>query len=77
MWAIIGITLIIALIIWIEVPSLLRNQQRKELIVFSVILLIGYVLSILEGLQVELPNPLDVITFIYKPISDWLYSFLE
>lgn len=77
MWPIVGILAVAILVIYIEVPSLLKKKQTKELWVFSVLLFIGVVLSILESLQIELPNPLDAITFIYKPFSDFIFGLLE
>ncbi|WAA09069.1 hypothetical protein [Fervidibacillus albus] len=77
MWTIIGIIIVHVIIIWIEVPPLLRNSERKELIGFSILLFIGFVLSILESTTIELPNPLDLVTFIYKPVSDFVYGFLK
>lgn len=77
MWAIVGIIIVHALIIWMEVPTLLRNNERKELVGFSILLFIGFVLSILESTTIELPNPLDFVTFIYKPVSDFVNGLLE
>ncbi|WP_243291595.1 hypothetical protein [Bacillus sp. FJAT-47783] len=77
MWQILGILMVAIIVIYIEVPSLLKKKQTKELYVFSILLFIGVVLSILESLQIELPNPLDAITFIYKPFSDFIFGFLE
>ncbi|WAA12710.1 hypothetical protein [Fervidibacillus halotolerans] len=77
MWAIFGILIVTALIIWIEVPSLLKNHERKELIGFSIILLLAFGLSVLEKSSVPLPNPLDVIVYIYRPISDWVFGMLK
>lgn len=77
MWAIAVVLIVTALIIIIEVPSLLRKQLRKELWMFSILLLIGTGLSIAQSLQVDIPNPLDLLTIVYKPINDVVKGFLK
>lgn len=77
MWAIAVVLIATALIIIIEVPSLLRKQLRKELWMFSILLLIGTGLSIAQSLQVDIPNPLDLLTIVYKPINDVVKGFLK
>ena len=65
-----GILLVATVIIFIEVPSLLEKKQKKELIVFSILLIIGVTLSILRAFGINIPNPLDLLTFIFKPMND-------
>ena len=65
-----GILLVATVIIIIEVPSLLEKKQKKELIVFSILLTIGVTLSILRAFGINIPNPLDLLTFIFKPMND-------
>ncbi|MGF3102812.1 hypothetical protein [Rossellomorea sp. DUT-2] len=77
MWATLGIVIIAILIIMAEVPSLLKNKAKRELWVFSVLFVIGVGLSISRGLNVSLPNPLDVLIIVYKPLSDLLTSLLH
>lgn len=77
MWVSAGILVITVMIIIKEVPTLLRNKLKKELWVFSILLLFGTGLSIAQGLQKEIPNPIDWISFIYKPLSDLISSFLK
>jgi hypothetical protein len=68
-----GIILVATVIIMIEVPSLLKKKQKKELIVFSILLFIGVGLSIVRAFGVNIPTPIDFLAFILKPISD-LYA---
>ncbi|MCF6409378.1 hypothetical protein [Pseudalkalibacillus salsuginis] len=77
MIAILGILLVIIVIVYIEVPSLLKKGLKKELWVFGILLLFGTGLSIAQGLQVDIPNPMDWIKFVYKPFSDILYGLLK
>lgn len=77
MWPILGILTVGTLIALYEIPTLLKNKHIKELYVFSVLLIFGVILSIIESLNIDIPNPSDWIAFMYKPFSDILYSILE
>lgn len=70
MLKVIGILLIAAVILWMEVPPLLEKKDKKELVVFSILLMIGVGLSMALGLGKAIPNPLDLLTFVFKPIHD-------
>ncbi|MGO4270332.1 hypothetical protein AB4Z22_10860 [Paenibacillus sp. TAF58] len=77
MWSVAGIVAVTIAIIMIEVPSLRRKQLRKEIWIFSILLLFGLGLSIAKSLQVKIPNPVDWITVVYKPLSDALLALLK
>ncbi|HHT02244.1 MAG TPA: hypothetical protein GXZ96_06100 [Firmicutes bacterium] len=44
-----------------EVPGILQRQEQRDLVVFSALLLVGLVLSMLYQAGVVLPNPADWI----------------
>lgn len=69
MWSIVGIVVIGVIIMFIEVPSLLKKNHRKDLWVFSTLLLLGIVLNISEQLEVSIPNPFEGITAIFQLYS--------
>ncbi|MDQ0858851.1 hypothetical protein [Bacillus sp. V2I10] len=77
MVAVAGILVIVGVIIAIDVPSLLRKKEKKELWVFFILLLIGTSLSIAQALQIKIPNPVDWITVIYQPLSDLIETLLK
>ncbi|WRP08691.1 hypothetical protein U9J35_11180 [Rossellomorea aquimaris] len=77
MWATLGIFIVAILIFMAEAPSLLINKSKRELWVFSVLLVIGVGLSITRGLNVSIPNPLDLLIIVYKPLSDLLTALLN
>ncbi|QNG61702.1 hypothetical protein [Metabacillus idriensis] len=77
MAAVAGILVIVAVIIAIDVPSLLRKKAKKELWVFSILLLFGTVLSIAQALNIKIPNPIDWITALYQPLSDMIENLLK
>lgn len=77
MWIVFGILALAIVIAFIEVPYLLKRGLKKELWTFSILLLFGTGLSIAEGLQVEIPNPMDALAFIYKPLIDLLFGLFK
>jgi hypothetical protein len=73
----IGILLIAAIILWIEVPPLLEKKYKKELVVFSIFLAIGVGISMTIGFGKSIPNPLDLLTFVFKPLNDVITLLLK
>lgn len=73
MLKIIGILLIVVVIVRFEVPSLLLKKNKKELVVFLLFLSIGTGLGISQALGKPIPNPMDLLTFILRPINDTLF----
>ena len=70
-----AILLVAGAIVLFEVPPLVKKKEKKELLVFTILLMIGVVLSIVFALGKPIPNPMDFITFIFRPLSE-VYSQL-
>jgi len=68
----IGILIIAAVILLMEVPPLLENKLKRELVVFSILLAIGVGLSITLGFGKTIPTPLELLTFFLKPLNNML-----
>lgn len=60
-----------------EVPSLIKKNLKKELFIFSILLVFALTLSIAKILYEDIPNPLDGLTVIYKPLSDLIIGILK
>lgn len=73
---IILLILVFAAIIALEVPGLLRKKMWRELAAFSVLLLIGMVLSFGQVLKLPLPNPTRGIEAVFRPVSQYLEKLL-
>jgi hypothetical protein len=74
---ILGILVITFLIVWKEIPGLKKHKKKKEIWIFSIFQLMATTLLTLVVLNVKIPSPLEVIRFIYKPVSDVLFSLLS
>lgn len=60
------------IIIFIEVPGLIKKKMWRELVAFWVFLGIGMTLGTLLALGVEIPSPATPIEKLFKPIAEWL-----
>lgn len=69
-----GILIISSLIIYFEMPNLLKNKETKILWTFFILLFMGTALNIALAFNVNIPNPLDFITFIFQPVADIITS---
>lgn len=77
MWNAVGILAAAALFAWLEIPLLLKAKMKKELWVFSILLLIGTGICIAISLDWAIPNPLDIIYVVFKPMSQLLDTWLK
>jgi len=66
--------LIFTVIIWFELPKLIKNKMWGELIAFSILMLIGMSLSIAQTVGINLPNPTKGLEALYKPLAELLKS---
>lgn len=62
-------------IIFVKVPKMFKNKLYRESIVFIVLTFLGTLLGIMKILNFSIPNPNDLIRYIYAPISDALKAF--
>lgn len=69
------VTLVSLMIAYLMIPPLLKKGEKKTIFAFSILLFIGAILNIAIGLKINIPSPLDFITFIFTPIRKMLLSF--
>ncbi|MBA2943795.1 hypothetical protein HZF08_36590 [Paenibacillus sp. CGMCC 1.16610] len=77
MGVIVSVLIIATLAGLIELPQLMRKQQIAEIWVFLSLLIIGSVLCILQFERVKLPNPMEWITYVYQPVSRFVFGILK
>ncbi|MEC0229088.1 hypothetical protein [Paenibacillus alba] len=76
-WGVTAVFVVSICIFILEFRPLWRKRIRKEIWIFSILLFLGAGLNIAHILRIEIPNPLQVMVAIYKPISDAMVSFLK
>jgi len=59
-------------ITWLELPRMLREGEYREIWGFAAFLLLGIGISVAQTMMNDLPTPVNVITMVFKPFSDWL-----
>ncbi len=61
----------------IEIPKMIKQKLIKELVTFSVLLLLGTVLAALKAFDKKVPNPSDFLAWVYSPVADLMKSLME
>ena len=61
--------LVFLVIIALEVPGLVRKKMWRELVAFSILLVIGMVFSFGQALGYEMPNPNKGIEYMFKSVG--------
>ncbi|NBI05963.1 hypothetical protein [Senegalia massiliensis] len=69
----IGIIMISIIIVIYEFKSLKESDSKKEVWSFSILLLFATILGIMKVLDINIPNPLDLVSIIYSPINNILH----
>ncbi|BCB04402.1 hypothetical protein [Bacillus sp. KH172YL63] len=64
------ITGISTLMMLMDYPQIKKN--KKEFIIYSGILLFGIGLFAAKAFQLPVPNPLDAVVLIFRPITEWI-----
>lgn len=52
-----------------DVPQLLQKERRKDVVFYSLFMLVCLTLSVLVALHVQLPNPSKGLEAIFKPLG--------
>lgn len=77
MLAIFGILAAAVVIAMLEAPALFKRRLFKELWIYLILLGIGTSVCIMLSLNMKLPNPIDLLTAIYKPFYVMLDKLLS
>jgi hypothetical protein len=56
-----------------EVPRLMQEQMKRELIAFGGFLLIGVILALALTLDLPIPNPTRAIEYAFGPLERLIY----
>jgi hypothetical protein len=66
---IILVVIAFALIAGFQTPGLIKKKEWKDLVVFGILWLTGFVLSFLLSLNVQLPSPAKMIMSLWDSIG--------
>ncbi|UQZ32707.1 hypothetical protein C2I18_03510 [Paenibacillus sp. PK3_47] len=60
-----------------ELKQLGKKRYVREIVISSILLSIGAILILLQLVHIEVPSPLQVILFIFRPVSQWVAVMLS
>lgn len=69
MWAIIGSLVVCLIIFFMELPTLWKQKQFKEMSLYLLLILTAMTVYILNNMHVSIPNPLDWMTVIIEQLG--------
>ncbi|WP_341348202.1 hypothetical protein [Paenibacillus sp. FSL H3-0469] len=73
----IEILMVSSLISLYEIPQLIQDKRKMDLIMFSLILAIATGLSIALALNIPVPNPVDWLRPIFDPVGQSVDNLLK
>ncbi len=72
-----GLLVVFTGIILIDVPGLIKGKKWRELAIHVVFLVFGVGMAAAVIMNITLPNPANVIKFIFTPLSNAMFSLFE
>ncbi|WP_042474415.1 hypothetical protein [Bacillus ndiopicus] len=71
------VAVIVIVIIGSQWTALRDNKEPATKWLFFIILILGTVIAAALSFDIQIPSPLDLVTFIFQPISDALKALLQ
>lgn len=66
-----------AVLSFVEVPKMVKGKEFRELILYSVLLTAGAAVMVLRSVNIKIPNPSDLVIWIYSPVSGFMKQLLR
>lgn len=66
-----------ACIFLLNVQALARTRHKRDWVVYGVILAAGIASTWLAAPQMRTPSPLYFLIWAFRPINDWVSSWLQ
>lgn len=66
--------IIFIVIIWFEVPDMVKNEYFHELKIFSIFLIAAFILSLFYIIGIPIPNPVKGTEYLIKDILHLNYK---
>jgi hypothetical protein len=57
-----------------ELPGLVRNKQWRELVVYSVLISLAFTISLLQTLNIKIPNPVRDVQYFFSDLLHLRYK---
>lgn len=76
MFKLVPVTFFFIIMIYWQVKDLVNNRAWKDLVVYSLLMLVGMVYSYGILLELSLPNPTLFLKGLFKPLYDYIFNQL-
>ncbi len=73
----VGMLLLAILFVTVELPPLIKEQQFYPSIIYFVLLAFASILLTLYGFDVKIPNPLNLVSYLFEPISTSILNLFK
>ncbi|OCL28552.1 hypothetical protein U472_01320 [Orenia metallireducens] len=73
---IISLTLFFMILIYFQAKELLKKKKWKELFVYTLLISIGVLYSYGVLLDLSLPNPILILSNLFKPLYEYIFNQL-
>jgi len=73
---IIALTLFFIVLIYIQVKGLVKKKEWRELFVYTLLMSMGIIYSYGVLLDLPLPNPILILSDLFKPLYDYIFNQL-
>ncbi|WP_195574927.1 hypothetical protein [Paenibacillus sp. 1001270B_150601_E10] len=67
---VIGILVVAVILYWIDMPTLRKQRNKKDIAMFLILLTIAIVLGLAKIFKLYTSTPLYMISWLFKPLSD-------
>ena len=77
MWQVLGNVLVTLLMIYMEVPKLIKKESKRELFTYSILLFFAFIVGVMISIGLPVPNPIIWLDEIFHPISQWFKALVS
>ncbi|UKS27388.1 hypothetical protein LOZ80_00075 [Paenibacillus sp. HWE-109] len=60
-----------------ELPALIRQARRRDVFTYSIMLIIGSILSVFALNEIQFPSLMKLPELMYKPLNEWMKHALN
>jgi hypothetical protein len=71
------VIIISVVVFFMELRYLVERKLKREFKVFCVFFILAMFLNVLKVLSINIPNPFDYLTIVYKPITNLILTIFK
>ena len=71
-----GLSVFFAVILYLQLPPIMKRKNIREIGAYTIFMLLGATYSYGYVLDIEMPNPTQLVNFIFRPVTQVLDKLL-